>query len=350
MKVTILTVLSAATVLAWSASVFFLHPGQADGGSKDNPHVIGGDWSLVFNEYVGGPPVEALPTAPPMNPRLNLGMAIPASVCTFSIGKMKLWHADNDGRAPPEFYNCGLDPKGKLGTMDLEYLGRERENLQIKSKAIYLVKDDWLFICEDSETRPTCFATDGISGAKHSVLRSYRRGILKTPVAPPENPPAEFLVPAPPKDATERRKVDAGVNPLEGTWSEFLRESNGVPTFARAEKRRDGKETKEVYVKRVWKFSKDMAEKGLFDGTFPSKDDRWRCKFNPDAKPPTIDAILVDKDGKEHPQYRWKAIYEIIDHHMLICVNSSDPPVRPEWFTTSAKTGGTTLYILRRAK
>jgi hypothetical protein len=51
----------------------------------------------------------------------------------------------------------------------------------------------------------------------------------------------------------------------------------------------------------------------------------------------------VEKTGKEFPQYQWKAIYEIFDHQMLIRVNPSDPAVRPERFTTSAKTGGTTL-------
>lgn len=335
-------VVFAASLFALAASGLLRTQKEAIAGKQTKPHEIEGDWTWLFEQGEGITPIY-------FNTGSRWFPVTHASVWRFSNGKMKTgWPTNDDPRWKWNYSNYQLDTEKKSGTMDLVNTGVEGENNQYKSKAIYLIKDDWLFICEHKEKRPDNFAASKAG----ENLYVFRRGVLP-PIEDVAGVAEMRRLCVPTGQGQQKKQADANAKlTIEGNWMEFLREFGGIPSFVRFEKRRDGKALKEEdqHVMRVWKFSKDMAEKGIDDGTFPLKDERWRYRIDPKAKPATIDAILVDKAGKEYPRYQWKAIYEIIDHHLLICVNAGDAPVRPERFTTSAKTTGTTLYILRRAK
>jgi uncharacterized protein (TIGR03067 family) len=72
--------------------------------------------------------------------------------------------------------------------------------------------------------------------------------------------------------------------------------------------------------------------------------------LHPDGNAGSIDGVFLDKDGKERPNQKWQAIYQLKDDYLIICVDLGDPPKRPEKLTTSSMTKTTWLYILRRGK
>jgi uncharacterized protein (TIGR03067 family) len=142
----------------------------------------------------------------------------------------------------------------------------------------------------------------------------------------------------------EKHSKETGI---DGVWTELFREHAGKLESSQPV-RKVKPDPSDPKVNRLWKISKDKIEKGPDDASFPTE--RWNCKLHPAGKPGELDGVLLDKNGKENPEQKWKGIYQIKGDYLIVCFNLDDPPVRPEKLATSAKSNGTFLFILRRGK
>ena len=94
-----------------------------------------------------------------------------------------------------------------------------------------------------------------------------------------------------------------------------------------------------------WQITPDRTDKPVKDGKRPAG--KWSYKLDPGAKPSAIDAVYLDKAGRE-TKLRIKGIYELNGDYMTMCLSIGENPTRPTKFTTTGKAENAHMFILRR--
>ena len=154
--------------IAWGSP---LSSQESAGEKKGKPNEIEGVWTQAFLENRGKvdsclPGILGQP-----NPRAPVPHL-------WKISKEKMEVGPDNDKFPALRVAYELNPNNKAGTMDLVAIDKDgKKNPKEKWQAIYVLKDDWLFICWSQNERPESFTTTGKSISR--VLYVLRRGKLK---------------------------------------------------------------------------------------------------------------------------------------------------------------------------
>jgi hypothetical protein len=147
----------AFSLIGWRSP---LYPQEKPSGKKAKPPEIEGLWIEVSRESEGKM-VSSLP-----EPHNRIGSTV---VFLWKISKDKIETGPDNHLFPMIRMIYEFIPGNKAGMIDLIPLDKNgKKMVKDKSQAIYVLKDDWLFICWSTEMRPETFATFG-NGPKREL-------------------------------------------------------------------------------------------------------------------------------------------------------------------------------------
>ena len=150
-----------------------LWPHVAPADSQNNETALQGVWTLVCHE-IEGKVTSSLP-APFFGKQAPKGGPPKAFLARFNKDVFET--GPDNPLVPPNRNTYVLNPANKIGAMDITPLDKDAKPIiKDKIEAIYLLKDDYLIICQ-GVVRPEHFTTS--LAPKTTILSIYRRGKQK---------------------------------------------------------------------------------------------------------------------------------------------------------------------------